>query len=272
MSENSSKKKRSPNRYEQIIEGVFFDNYRKGIKEFDFTRGDFEKKAKQLNVELPKNLGDVLYSFKFRNDFPEKILSTAPKGSIWNIRNVGRAKYRFRLIRDNPILPNEQFVTTKIPDSTPEVIAAYALGDEQALLAKVRYNRLVDIFLGITTFSLQNHLRTTVVGIGQIEIDEIYVGLDKHGRHFVVPVQAKGGNDKHSIVQTEQDIECCKEKFPNLICRAVSAQFMSDERIAMFELTVEDGEVKVVDERHYKLVPAKEISSRDLAAYRTRGE
>ncbi|GAB3471982.1 hypothetical protein [Azotobacter salinestris] len=35
-----------------------------------------------------------------------------------------------------------------------------------------------------------------------------------------------------------------KKKFPDLVCRAVSAQFMSDDRIAMFELTVQDGEVK----------------------------
>ena len=67
----------------------------------------------------------------------------------------------------------------KIPDSTPGVIAKYVLSDEQALLARVRYNRLVDIFTGITCYSLQNHLRTTVRSIGQVEIDEIYVGIDK---------------------------------------------------------------------------------------------
>ena len=55
------------------------------------------------------------------------------------------------------------------------------MSDEQALLAKIRYNRLLDVFLGISAYSLQNHLRTTVLHIGQIEIDELYIGLDKHG-------------------------------------------------------------------------------------------
>ena len=150
-------------------------------------------------------------------------------------------------MRLNRIEPREELLTIKVPDATPEIITAYALSDEQALLAKVRYNRLVDVFLGITTFSLQNHLRTTVKEVGQIEIDEIYVGIDRHGRQYVVPVQAKGGNDKHGVVQTQQDLLCCAEKFPNLICRAVSAQFMSEERIAMFELAAQDGEIKVVD-------------------------
>ena len=144
------------------------------------------------------------------------------------------------------------------------------MSDEQALLAKVRYNRLVDVFLGITAFSLQNHLRTTVKNVGQIEIDEIYVGLDRHGRQFVVPVQAKGGTDKHGVVQTQQDILCCAEKFPNLICRAVSAQFMTEERIALFELTVKSGDIKIVDERHYQLVAASSISADDLRQYANR--
>ncbi len=58
--------------------------------------------------------------------------------------------------------------------------------DEQALLARVRYNRLVDIFLGIRAYSLQIHLRTNVKSKGQIEIDEIYVGVDRHGSQYNV--------------------------------------------------------------------------------------
>ena len=38
----------------------------------------------------------------------------------------------------------------------------------------------------------------------------------------------------------------------------------------MFELTVIDGEVKVVDEKHYQLVAATAISSDDLKRYAVR--
>ena len=58
----------------------------------------------------------------------------------------------------NRILPRKELLTTNIPDATPELIRAYALDDEQALLAIVRYNRLVDTFVGLTTYSLPNHL------------------------------------------------------------------------------------------------------------------
>ena len=144
----------------------------------------------------------------------------------------------------------------------------YALDDEQALLAIVRYNRLIDTFLGLTTYSLQNHLRTTVKGVGQIEIDELYVGLDKRGCHFVIPVQAKGGNDQIGIVQTSQDIRWVEQKFPDMSCRAIAAQFMADDVVALFELTLQDDEVRVVDEKHYKLVPWRELDRSAISSYR----
>ena len=190
----------------------------------------------------------------------------------WIIEGAGRSLYLIRLVHVNRIVPNPDLVQIKIPDATPEIILSYALAaDEQALLAKVRYNRLLDIFLGITTYSLQNHLRTTVAGIGQIEIDEIYVGIDRHGRQYIMPMQAKGGNDQLSVVQAKQDIACCAEKYPQLICRSISAQFMADDLIAMFEITLEEDEVRIVDEKHYRLVPADQISPDELQAYAQRG-
>jgi hypothetical protein len=125
----------------------------------------------------------------------------------------------------------------------------------------------VDVFLGIAAYSLQNHLRTTVKGMGQIEIDELYVGVSRGGQQFVIPVQAKGGNDQLAPIQTQQDIACCEEKFASLKCRPVSAQFMADGVIAMFELTAQDGQIRVVDEKHYKLAPSEEITAEELRSY-----
>jgi len=255
------KKKSDARQYIPIIEHIFDNHWVKDTEEFEFEREELVGAAKQLKVARPDNLGDVIYTFKFRRPLPDAITRTAPKGKAWIIEGAGRSRYRFRLVEvgGTTFLPRADLAVTKIPDSTPEIITAYALGDEQALLAKVRYNRLIDIFLGLTTYSLQNHLRTQVKGRGQIEIDEIYVGLNRQGAHYVIPVQAKGGSDKLSPVQTFQDVECCRVKFPDLICRPVSAQFMENDAIALFELTIDGGEALIVDERHYQLVPSNEI-------------
>ncbi|MBB3835207.1 hypothetical protein FHR55_003451 [Xanthomonas arboricola] len=258
-----SKISRKPNRYTRIIEDIFTSRWKRGMKELTFERNEIEVVAKNLKIKLPKNLGDVLYSFRFRNALPIAISETAESGKEWIIEMKGRGLYAFRQVPLSRIRPNPDFEAIKIPDSTPEIIRQYAQTDEQALLAIVRYNRLIDIFLGLTTYSLQNHLRTTVSGRGQIEIDELYVGIDKEGRHHVMPVQAKGGNDQISVVQTTQDVEFCAAKYSGLACLPISVQFMDDDRIAMFLLKVEDSTIKIREERHYQLVPAKEIDPKD---------
>lgn len=264
------------NRYRQLLEHIFFDkdfgSYKKHMRTIEFEREALERAASVLKIKLPKNLGDLIYSFRYRSPLPRKILDTQPKGMEWIIDGAGLARYKFTLVPSNRILPNPAMRAIKIPDATPEIISAYALNDEQALLAKVRYNRLIDTFLGVTAYSLQNHMRTTVKGIGQIEIDEVYVALDRQGVQYVIPVQAKGGKDQLAVVQTKQDLACCAEKFPSLVCRSVSAQFIDMEdkkgkKIAMFELAVEDGRVVVVEERHYRLVPSAEITLEELRAY-----
>jgi len=75
-----------------------------------------------------------------------------------------------------------------------------------------------------------------------------------------------------STVQAKQDIACCAEKFPELVCRAISAQFMDGSRIAMFELCLDEaGLVRTVVERHYCLVPAEQIHPSDRESYRRQG-
>lgn len=255
--------------YNDIIEDVFFRFFKKGDIEFEFDRDELEASAGRLGVPRPKNLGDIIYTYRYRKFLPKSIWDTQPKDRYWLILGAGDARYRFRLSKLLHVEPTKGLLVRKIPDSTPQVIAKYALTDEQALLAKVRYNRLIDIFLGITAYSLQNHLRTKIVNYGQIEIDELYVGLDSGGSQYIVPVQAKGKKDKLGVIQTIQDVIFCRtnEKYKDCITRTVSAQFMDDDVIAMFELAFDGDEVSLVREKHYKLVPAAGVTAADLSLY-----
>jgi hypothetical protein len=255
------------NRYMAIIEKIFFDHYTPGATELTFARTEIEEAAAALDIRLPKNLGDVIYSLRYRSALPGRVLATQPLGREWVIDGIGRAQYAFKLVTATRIRPSEALATIAVPDATPELIRAYALDDEQALLAILRYNRLIDTFLGLTTYSLQNHLRTAVGGV-QIEIDELYIGIDKHGCHYVIPVQAKGGSDQIGIVQTTQDIRYATQKFPGIRCRPIAAQFMAGGVIAMFELMLFGDEVKVVEERHYRLVPAAALDATEIRSYR----
>lgn len=258
------------NRYSQIIESIFLKSYKKGIKEIPFTRDEIVTTASKLKIQLPKNLGDILYSFRYRAALPASIIKKAPEGFEWIIRPVGRALYKIVLTKQTYFKPTEHLAETKIPDATPGIISKYAMNDEQGLLAKVRYNRLIDIFTGLTCYSLQNHLRTTVPEMGQVETDEIYLGLDKRGVHYILPVQAKGGTDKLGVVQIEQDFAVGSSKFPTLICKPIAAQFMSNGAIALFEFELTNEGIALTSEKHYRLVRPDELSTEELENYKTR--
>jgi hypothetical protein len=257
--------------YAAIIERIFLDRYRKGQAVVEFSRQDLIDTAHKLGVDLPKNIGDVVYSFRYRRDLPAAIVKTCAANESWYIFPGGHAKYRFERRAANPLVPRADPQQIKIPNATPEIIRKYALSDEQALLAIVRYNRLVDIFTGVTAYSLQNHLRTSVKGIGQIEVDELYIGVNTKGVHFVIPVQAKGRTDRLGIIQVWQDVAFCKAQFPELVPRPIGVQFMPDGAVAMLELVVDGEDVRVAEERHYRLVSKDELTDADLASLRARG-
>ena len=259
-------------RYSLLIEKIFFKYYKKGIKEIIFEREELVSTAKELKIELPKNLGDVLYSFRYRAVLPDSIIKTAPKDLEWVIRPIGKAKYMFSLSDMPRIVPSKMFAETKIPDATPGIITKYAFDDEQGLLAKLRYNRLIDIFTGITCYSLQNHLRTTVPEMGQIETDEIYIGIDKKGIHYILPVQAKGGTDQLGIIQIEQDFAMCNKKFPKLVCIPIAAQFIDTTLIALFSFEISEKGISISSEKHYRLVNPKDLSEEELEQYKKRSE
>lgn len=73
-----------------------------------------------------------------------------------------------------------------------------------------------------------------------------------------------------SIVQIEQDLALCLEKFPDLVCRPVASQFMRENLIALFEFEATPEGVKVSSEKHYRLVISDDLSAQELADYRKR--
>ena len=251
-------------KYDYLILWVFKKHYVAGDHVVRFNRSDFTVAARQLGVSLPKNIGDIPYTYRYRRPLPKAVSDCAPAGADWIITSTGQSTYEFRLASPAKIEPSRTLKPIPIPDATPEIVEAYAPGrDEQALLTRARYNRLVGIFTGLTCYSIQNHLRTTVPGVGQIEVDEVYVGLDTRGVQYVLPCQAKSPGDKFGIVQVMQDMALCKHRYPQAICRPIALQFAPGSAVSVLELDVarENGllRLQVVEERRYRLLPFKDV-------------
>lgn len=268
--------------YIRIMEALFKRHKAHRQNEFDWQRSEITDIAHSLGAKVPANLGDNIYAIRHgRNLLPDKIVELA-QPRHWLLLPNGKSKYRFVKAKNANFELDRTLRTVKVPNSTPQIVEANALTDEQAVLARIRYNRLIDLFLGVNAFALQSHLRTTVEHFrrSQIETDEIYVAVDKAGVQYVIPVQAKGRHETIGAVQAIQDIYCCQEKFPRLVCRAVAAKTVDIEKhasgvdiytVGLMELGIEPDtsyDVTKIQERHFELVLHGDITENDLAEYR----
>lgn len=260
--------------YERIIQHIFDNHFSAGTTNFAFHRDEINDAARALALDAPSNVGDLIYTYRSRRELPAAIRERAPQGTEWVIRAEGRGRYRFELVSTSAFAPSEHLSRTLIPDSTPALINMYRQSDEQALLAIIRYNRLVDVFTRLSCFSVQSHLRTSLSGIGQVEIDELYVGIDRRGAHYVLPIEVKSASDKLGVPQVENMFALAAERFPTLIARPLGAQFVDNDVIALFAFErSDDGRSPTVSlERHYQLVPAEQLPADIVESYSRRIE
>lgn len=83
---------KNENRYAALIKKIFSDRFKKGMLEVPFSREDLVQAAHDLSIVLPKNLGDVIYSIRYRVALPEAVTKHAPKGREWIIEGRGTGK------------------------------------------------------------------------------------------------------------------------------------------------------------------------------------
>ena len=85
------------NRYDQIIERIFFLHFSEGVTEFEFEREEFRIAAEALDLRAPDNIGDIPYTYRYRKALPVRIRATTADGEEWIIRPAGIGRYRFVL-------------------------------------------------------------------------------------------------------------------------------------------------------------------------------
>jgi hypothetical protein len=260
--------------WKSALEELFHKHYKRGDTRVEFGAEELNAAAHKHKV---RNQYDIVYNSRIRaKSVPLSVQDKCPKGFKWVIETLKKGDYAFVTIPESELVgfdPNPQMIEIKVLDATPEIIAKYAKNDEQAALALVRYNRLIDIFTGITAYSLQSHLKAEVKGMAQVEIDELYLGVDSAGRHYAIPVEAKSGNDALNGLQIKQAVILCSKLFPDLIARPIGIKITKREQkhganvIAMMEFELAaNGRLGLRSEKHYRLVGKDQLSEAEMKA------
>jgi hypothetical protein len=220
--------------YDQVILEVFERHYQQGQDRLVFRKDELAEACVKHGITV-RNMPDVIYTYRARRKLPEDILA---KGH-WAIEPCGKGVYAFRLLR-NPshvVVPFGDYAPVDIYNAIPEIVAGLLRRDEQSLLTKLLYNRLIDIFTGITCFHIQNHYRSSVNGVGEVELDAIYAGVDKAGTLFIIPIEAKsqGENEMIGRIQIAHMAKLVRQDFPSLQRRILAAKALPDGTIGLVE-------------------------------------
>lgn len=235
--------------YDQAIIEVFQRAYQPNTDVLPFTKDELVQACQDLEIVI-NNIPDIPYHYRTgRSDLPGEIQSTGN----WVIEGAGKGKYNFVQLKRAPYvhIPQDLYIT-EIPEATPDIVLKYGGTDEQGMLTRIRYNRLVGTFLSLTAYHLQGHVRSSVTNIGQVEIDDLYVGVDTDGKWYVIPIEAKsmGAKERLGVIQARQMILFARQHYPALSLRPVGIKPLSDGSYVFLEFD-DDADLEAISIKRY---------------------
>jgi hypothetical protein len=241
--------------YDQVILEVFERHFEQGADRLTFQKDELDDICGQRGLRI-RNIADIAYTYRARRELPAPILARGH----WAIESLGKGAYAFRLL-SSPArfdVPFADYSPIDIYNAIPEVVEGLLRRDEQSLLTVLLYNRLVDIFTGLTCFHIQSHYRAFVSEVGQVEVDALYVGVDSEGRLFVLPVEAKSEaqSDRFGRIQLLQMSLLACQDFEGLGRRVLAVKALPDGTIGLAEFSdaQEPDDIGIVAVRRYRLV------------------
>ncbi|MFC3712608.1 hypothetical protein ACFOMD_08505 [Sphingoaurantiacus capsulatus] len=248
--------------YVPVILKLFQDRWRAGASTVVFSLDDVRTAVEAIRAVAnnpdaisSRNPADVIYRMRSRTKLPEEILA---KG-FHVLRAVGRGRYQFEKassgIIETPVgdlIPAIDQTPMPVRRLLPETMADM---DEQALLSIVGYCQLLDHFTGMKIYRLRSHVRKSVPGIGQAELDAIDVGIASGDDDVPVifPIEAKAAVDELNRVQIFNMIQYAAHYFPGLRVRplALKVDYQSAVHLMEFNVAGRPGELRIVRSASY---------------------
>lgn len=243
------------NTYDQAILSVFFRFYQEGSDYFVFQKDDLIAAYTELGLVV-RNVPDIIYTYRSRRSLPEQIRALGH----WAIESAGTNAYAFRRLEKTPHfqITFDDFAPIDIFNAVPSVVEAFLRHDEQSLLTLLLYNRLVDVFLGLTCFLIQNHYRGHVRELGQVELDALYAGVNADGTLYIIPIEAKSVGDGEMIgrIQISQMARLVRQAFPTQQRRLVAVKILADSTVALVEFSDHDvpDDIHILQVKRYRFV------------------
>ncbi len=242
--------------YSPILLHIFRARWRKGASSVLFSLDDIRNAADSLSLEV-RNPADLIYRMRSRTVLPKEILE---KG-FFILRAIGRGQYQFEKGSSTIFEPADSEITEAL-DLTPLPVRRLLPEklvdmDEQAVLTVASYCKLFDHFTGLQIYRLRSHVRKSVPGVGQAELDAIDVGvaLSDEEMPIVFPIEAKAAADALNRVQVYNMVQYSRHYFRGLVIRplAIKVDYDSILHVMEFNAAARAADLKIVRSGSYTI-------------------
>lgn len=242
--------------YVPILREIVRRKYTPGAQRIEFTKQEVEAVANDIGVKVG-NAADVIYRMRSRTRLPDEILDLG----FTVLRGIGRGRYVLEVggeavvhLPEHDVFDHNDQTPLPVRRLLPEDLAEL---DEQGLLTMVSYCKLLDHFTGLTVYRLRSHVRKSVPGIGQAELDEIDVGvaLRDDDVPIVFPLEAKAADEVINRVQIATAVAYCETYFVGHEIRPVVVKLTYDGVLHFLEFrpTTSLAGLRVVNSLGYRL-------------------
>nr|AAP31837.1 AsiSI endonuclease [Arthrobacter sp. S] len=243
--------------YVPILRYVFALRYKTGDTVVEFTLDDIRDAAAALGIVV-RNAADVIYRMRSRTVLPAEILELG----FYVLTQAGRGRYRFEQASSTVIdLPNTRPIEAL--DLTPNPVRRLlpehlADMDEQAILMVAGYCNLWQHFTGLTVYRLRSHVRKSVPGVGQAELDEVNVAVAVRDDEVpvIIPVEAKAVADPVNRVQIATQVAFANRYFAEHEFRPMTIKVDRDSVLNLLEFNATPiaSEIEVIRSARYRLI------------------
>jgi hypothetical protein len=244
--------------YTPILLAVFRRNYVEGATAVEFTLEELRAELAQAGLQA-RNLADLVYRMKSRTVLPEEITSKGFR--ILEIR--GRGRYALTVGESTLIAYPDRTEIVDVHDRTPYAVRRlladdFGNTDEQGLLSVLRYNDVFSHFLRVQVSHLKGHVRKSVPGQGQVEVDDVHValsgGLDDP--LILIPVEAKAKDEPVNRVLIAMQVKYAHYAFPGLVVRPLTVKLFADGVVLLMEFnpSTEPAELAIVKSAYYQML------------------
>lgn len=243
--------------YVPVLLHVFQKKYVIGAEVIEFSMSDILEACQVLGINAA-NRADIVYRMKSRTIIPEYIQNEGFR----ILRPIGRGKYLLEKA-DSTLIEFPECEVEVIVDRTPQVVQRllgekFGSIDEQGLLSVIRYNDLISYFLKVRAFHFKGHVRKSVKGVGQAEVDDVHIALplDADGPVIIVPVEAKAKDEPINRAQITMQILYARETFPNHPIRPITVKLFEEGEILFIEFAdeIQPALLKPIAFARYRLV------------------